>query len=62
MTVERHEGPTPNGGSYSVAYYLTSTGQLIDKSLARRIKIEEYDADDNLIWRTYGFLTPQPAT
>ena len=47
---ERREGPTPNGGAYSIAYYLA------DGSM----EIVEFDAKDQAIHRTYS-APPAPA-
>jgi hypothetical protein len=41
---ERHDGPTPNGGAYSIAYFRD------DGSM----EIVEFDADGKEIHRTYG--------
>ena len=54
MTSERREGPTPNGGVASVAYYTDESGVLVDKSRASRVEIVELDATGNEIHRTYG--------
>ena len=47
---ERREGPTPNGGAYSIAYYHDDG----------RMEIVEFDAADKAIHRTYG-AAPAPA-
>jgi hypothetical protein len=48
---ERHDGPTPNGGVYFIAYYHDNG----------RMEIVEYDAADKAIFRTYS-APPKPAT
>lgn len=40
---ERREGPTPNGGAYSIAYF-RDNGDM---------EIVEFDANDREIFRTY---------
>ena len=59
-TKESREGPTPNGGVRSEAYYSNDQGEPVDKSVATRIEIVEYDAEGKVVGRTYGTLTPQP--
>jgi hypothetical protein len=56
LTEERIDGPTPQGGAYSIAYYRDENGELIDKAVASRVEIVEYDSRGNMIWRTYGTL------
>jgi hypothetical protein len=41
---ERVEGPTPNGGAYSIAYFHDDGSR----------EIVEFDAADRPIWRTYS--------
>src|SRR5262249_55568878 len=59
-TKESREGPTPNGGVRSEAYYSNDQGEPVDKSVATCIEIVEYDAEGKVVGRTYGTLTPQP--
>lgn len=51
---ERREGPTPSGGVASEIYYLNDAGKSVDKSEATRAEIVEFDADGEVINRTYG--------
>ena len=56
MQVERTEGPTPNGGSYAIAYF--SRDRIpVDKSVATEVEIVEHDAQGGVVFRTYGKLT-----
>ena len=41
---ERVDGPTPNGGAYAIAYF-RDNGSM---------EIVEFDADDNVLHRTYS--------
>lgn len=53
MTEERREGPTPNGGAYSIGYFQDSDGRPTTKDKAARIEAVEFDAAGNQIFRTY---------
>jgi hypothetical protein len=53
---ERKDGKTPNGGDYSVAYYLDGSGNPVDKSKAKQMRIIEYTKDGKAIYSTYGEL------
>jgi hypothetical protein len=48
--VERHDGPTPNGGAYS----RDDQRRLVPKELATELEIHEYTADGRLIRTTWG--------
>ena len=52
--MERIDEPTPNGGSYSIAYYSDGEGNRKDKKEATHIEIVEFGTDDEQIMRTYG--------
>lgn len=52
-TVERREGPTPNGGAYSVAYFYDDARKGVPKDEATGMEIVEFDAQDREIHRTY---------
>jgi hypothetical protein len=53
----RVEGPTPNGGAYSVGTYLDlATFQEVDESVATGIAIVEYDADGTFLFETIGVI------
>ena len=56
MMSEEHDGPTPNGGVKSVAYYLDEDDQPAEKGEATHVKIEEIDEQGSIIKRTYGSL------
>lgn len=51
---EKTEGPTPNGGSYSIAYYFNNKMQSIDKEAATRMIIVEYDEKGQRVAETYA--------
>ncbi len=50
----RLDEPTPNGGAYSIAYWQDVDGTPVDKSVAVRCEIIEYDAQGADIFRTHG--------
>ncbi len=52
-TQQRDEGPTPNGGVYSIAYFSDSEGNPTTKENATRMEIVEFDENDNGFFRTY---------
>ena len=54
--MERREGPTPNGGAYSEAFYFNKDGVEVVIDDASRIIIKEYTEDGRLLETTYGSL------
>lgn len=52
---ERHDGPTPSGGDYSVAYYYNDDGPCT-KEQATRVNIVEYTKKGKRINEVYGIL------
>ena len=56
--MDRIDEPTPNGGAYSIAYYFNDQGEMVDKTLATKIIIKEFSADDKLIYTTHGNFDP----
>lgn len=52
-TQQRDDGPTPNGGVYSIAYFSDSEGNPTTKENATRMEIVEFDEDGNGFFRTY---------
>ncbi|GAA2736989.1 hypothetical protein [Actinocorallia aurantiaca] len=54
----RVEGPTPNGGAYSVGYFFRG-GLAVPQRYADRMLIVEYDEDDRPFHRTWGHTTPR---
>ena len=50
----RKDGPTPNGGAYSIAYYLDKDRAPTDPKDAVFVIICEYDENDNLLFETTG--------
>lgn len=55
-TSERVDGATPNGGTYSIAYWKDAKGQPTDKAHAVAAEVVEYDLSDRAIARTYATL------
>lgn len=53
-TQEKLNGNTPNGGTYSIAYFQDAEGQPTTKSTAKKMEIIEFDSKDNEIFRTYA--------
>lgn len=52
-TRTRTEGPTPNGGSYSIAYFRDAMGSPCPRERAAGIEVIEYDQNGNAVFRTY---------
>ncbi len=59
-TSEIIEGPTPNGGSYSVASFYDNASNPCEKSNANRVEISEYDKEFNFILNTSLMIEPGP--
>jgi hypothetical protein len=53
ITSERRDGPTPNGGAYSIAYFLNRRGGPATKDRAAAVEIVEFSAAGEEIFRTY---------
>lgn len=51
---ERSDGPTPNGGAYSRAFYRDLDGLPVPREDAVRIEYVEYTAEGREIHRTYA--------
>jgi hypothetical protein len=58
-TSERIDGPTPNGGVASVAYYRDAKGNPCPKDEAVGIEIHELKANGDVFWRTYLIRQPK---
>lgn len=56
----RVDSPTPHGGVASVAYFRDNDGNPVDRAIATQIEVHELDAAGEVIYRTYGSITPQP--
>ncbi len=54
MTTDRVDGLTPNGGSYSVAFYHDGEGNERDADEATHVSIVEYDYAGRRIAETHG--------
>lgn len=52
---ERHDGPTPYGGDYSIAYYFNAEGEPCPKEMAKRMRIVEYTSEGERVNEVYGF-------
>ncbi len=52
----RTEGPTPNGGAYSIAYWFDDNNNPVDKEQAQKAEIIEFSNNGQQISRTYAFL------
>lgn len=50
----RVEGPTPNGGAYSIGFYYDSEGNPCVPEQASTIHIHEYDENDLFINEVVG--------
>lgn len=53
-TSERKDGPTPNGGAYSIAYFQNEKGEATTKDKATRMEIVEFSKAGIELHRTYG--------
>lgn len=58
MAEERIEGPTPNGGAYSIAYWRDDNGNPVDREQATKVEIVEYDEAGEQVWRSYANMPP----
>jgi hypothetical protein len=58
-TSERIDGPTPNGGVASVAYFRDAEGNPCPKDEAVGIEIHELDAAGTAIRRTHLIRQPK---
>lgn len=54
MTTEVIHKPTPNGGVRAEIYYLNDGLEATEKDRATKCEIVEYDANNEVIHRTYG--------
>lgn len=54
--VGKVDGPTPNGGIYSVAILSDEDGSLVPRERATRVEIHECDADGRSILCTSGTI------
>ena len=52
-TQERSDNPTPNGGAYSIAFFLDDDGEPTSKADSTQWLIVEYDEEDKPVHRTY---------
>lgn len=54
---ERGDGPTINGGAYSIAYYYDQQGNPCLKEEAARVNIVEYTENGERLNETYALLS-----
>lgn len=54
----RSEGPTPAGGTYSIAYYTDADGNPCAQDESAFCEIIEYDDEDKELQRTYMERNP----
>jgi hypothetical protein len=59
LTETRIDDPTPNGGTYSIAYWKGSEGQPVEQKNAVAGEIVEFNADDKAVFRTYFKMEPK---
>lgn len=57
--MERHDGPTPNGGAYSIAYFYDKNRTPCEKEKAKYINIVEYSKDGRRLNEVYGVHSKQ---
>jgi hypothetical protein len=53
---ERHDGPTPSGGDYSIAYYSDANHNPCLKEQAKYVNTVEYTQTGERINEVYGVL------
>jgi hypothetical protein len=53
MTSKRFDGPTPNGGAYSIAVWIDRRGNAVTKEEAVEVAITEYAADGTRLAETF---------
>ena len=54
---ERGDGPTINGGAYSIAYYYDKEGNPCKKEIAARVNIVEYTENGDRLNETYALFS-----
>ena len=57
-SVYRADGPTPNGGCYSMAFYLNDKGSCA-KEDASEVRILEFDENGGVISEIFGVTKPK---
>jgi hypothetical protein len=60
ITQESMDHPTPASGAGSTIYYRDDNGDPVDKMLATRAEIVEFDSQGNAIHRTYAEIRTKP--
>lgn len=56
MAQERVDGLTPNGGDYSILYFMDINHREVEKEKATHFELVEYDNEGEQVFRTYGEL------
>jgi hypothetical protein len=52
LTQARREGPTPNGGAYSIAYFLDANWKPVPRERAEVIEVIEFTQEDTFLKST----------
>lgn len=55
-TSQRMDQSTPNGGDYSIAYWLDNDGNATIKSLAVKAKVVEYKESGKVVFTTHASM------
>lgn len=58
MSDRRVDGPTPNGGAYSVITFLDRDGAPVAEGKAIKFELVEFDQEGEGFLHTYGTLFP----
>lgn len=58
MVERRVDGPTPNGGAYTVITYYDIEHKRVDEEVATHAELVEFDANGEQVLRTYVELEP----
>lgn len=58
-TETRSDKKTPQGGDYSIVYWLDDEEKPVKKEQATKVKIIEYTKDNEVVGITYGDLNPK---
>ena len=54
QTNQRIDGPTPNGGAYSIAYFQDAEGEATTKEKAVKVEVVEFSRSGDHVFRTYA--------
>lgn len=56
FNIRRNDGPTPNGGDYSISIFSDDEGNPAHPDVATRVSVTEYEADGTYVSSTSGTL------